>query len=126
MYKLSEVNLIHKSDVYFDVVKPMVNKLMQGREPQKVKHHGEIYIYLDRIYLYDTKRWYKASMGDILDIKPMISQKQLLIRFRNYDMVLSCDKYSHLLALRDFLNLSQNYFKENNYMFKGNGSRIMG
>ena len=126
MYKLSEVNLVHKSDVYFDVVKPMVNKLLQGGEPQKVLHHGEIYIYLDRIYLYDTKRWYKASMGDIQEIKPMISQKQLIIRFRNYDMVLSCDKYSHLLALRDFLNLSQNYFKENNYMYRGNGSRIMG
>jgi hypothetical protein len=79
-------------------------------------HHGDIYIYLNRIYLYDDKRWYKANIQDIKEIKTILPKKQILIQFWNFDIVLCTQKYSHLLALRDFLNLSQNYLLNNNVL----------
>lgn len=105
---MAEMNMIHESDIYFDVVEPMVGKYPSGEQMPERMHHGEIYIYLNRMYLHDGKRWYKAKIEDIKDIETVIAQKKILIHFWNYDIVLFCSKYSHLLALRDFLFLLNN------------------
>ena len=71
-------------------------------------HHGEIYIYLNQIYLFDGNHWYRANIDDIKEIQAIAVQKQILIHFWNFDLILYCKDYSHLMALRDFLYLSQN------------------
>jgi hypothetical protein len=63
---------------------------------------------LGQIFLHDEKRWYKANTTDIKEIKTNVSRKEITIHFRNFDMVLSCKEYAHLMALRDFLFLTQN------------------
>ena len=119
---MSEIDLIHKSDVYFNVLMPIVtedsNNICSGGQ----MHHGDIYIYLNRIYLYADKHWYKANVQDIKGIKTNLPQKQILIQFWNFDIVLCTQKYSHLLALRDFLNLSQNYFLKKNVLLQSSKS----
>jgi len=100
------VNLIHKSDVYFDVIEPMLPQDLLVR-PKRKMHHGEIYIYINEIYLYDGSRWYRADVRDIKAIKSSSQSKEILIQFVNFDLILSCAEYSHLLALRDFLYLAQ-------------------
>ncbi len=94
----------------------MLKKGFIPREKPAEMHHGDIYIYLNQIYLHDKKRWYKADIEDIKNIQTILNRKQLLIRFWNYDILLFCKEYSYLLALRDFLNLSQNYFMSRNYI----------
>ena len=116
MVILCKVNLVHKSDVYFDVVKTKIRRPEPFERAEKRMHHGEIYIYLNQIYLYDNKRWFKAKIEDIKEIETLLRRKQILIHFLNYDMVLFCERYSHLMALRDFLNLSYNYFLSNNFI----------
>jgi hypothetical protein len=119
---LSEINLIHKSDVYFDVLDPMIvddDLNTQHRKPRTLLHRGEIYIYQNKIFLSDGVRWYKANIKDIKEIKSNSNQKQILIHFLDFDLVLSCEEYSHLLALRDYLFLAQkNYVIDNNLMLK--------
>ena len=112
---MAEENMIHKSNVYFDVVVPMLKDDSPSFYPYNQMHHGEIYVFQNKIYLRDDSRWYKANIWDIRDIKTMLPLKLILIRFWNYDMVISCKEHSHLLALRDFLSLSQNYFKSKNF-----------
>lgn len=114
MIILCKVDLVHKSDVYFDVVKTKIRRPEPFERNEKQLHHGEIYIYLNQIYLYDNKRWFKANIEDIKNIETLLRRKQILIHFLNYDMVLFCKKNSHLMALRDFLKLSHNYFLSNN------------
>jgi hypothetical protein len=117
--KLTEVNLIHKSDVYFDVVEPTLDEHILISEPRKNMHHGEIYIYQNQIYLYDGRHWYKANISDIKDIKSLANHKQILIKFWNFDLVLTCNEYPHLLALRDFLFLAQKNYIDNNFLIPG-------
>lgn len=115
--------MIHKSDVYFDVVMPMLKQEPLSNYTSGQLHHGDIYIYTNKIYLRDDERWYKADIRDIKDIKTMISRKQILIQFLNYDVVLSSKEYSHLLALRDFLNLAQSYVRSRNSIILGTRAR---
>jgi len=110
------VNLIHKSDVYFDVTDTEVGELALTGNAVERMHHGEIYIYLDQIYLHEGNRWYKANIKDIKDIKSLASHKQIRIHFLNFDLILFSKDYSHLLALRDFLYLSQINIMANNFM----------
>lgn len=119
MNYLTEVSLIHKSDVYFDVLDPMMNDDMSVRHVKPIMHHGEIYIYQDHIFLFDNLRWYRAEIKDIKEIKSNSNQKLIMIHFFNFDLVLSCKEYSHLLALRDYLFLAQrNQFLSDNLMLK--------
>jgi hypothetical protein len=105
---MSEVFLIHEPDVYFDVIEPEMMDRISVENTDEQLHHGEIYISLCQIFLHDNKRWYKANIQDIKDIKTDLSHKQLIIHFCEFDMVLSCRDHAHLMALRDFLYLSQN------------------
>ncbi len=68
-------------------------------------HRGEMYIYQNKIYLFNGRNWYKARIDDITEIKSISNQKQILIHFLNYDLMIYSNDYSHLLALRDFLTL---------------------
>ncbi len=120
MRKLTEVNLIHKSDVYFDVFEPILDEQTLINESRKKMHHGEIYIYQNQIYLFDGKNWYKANISDIKDIRSLSNHKQILIKFWNFDLVLTCSEYPHLLALRDFLFLAQKNYIENNFLIPDN------
>jgi hypothetical protein len=82
-------------------------------------HYGEIYIYQDFIFLRDGIRWYRAEIKDIKEIKANSNEKYILIHFFNFDLVLSCREYAHLLALRDYLFLAQrNNVISNNLMLK--------
>ena len=110
--------MIHKSEVYFHVLSPVLKKVVPLSKSQGEMQHGELYIHFNKLYLSDNKRkkhWYKANIRDIKDIKTLLSGKQLLIRFWNFNIVLTCKNPSHLRALRDFLCLSQNYFLARNY-----------
>jgi arginine/ornithine N-succinyltransferase beta subunit len=104
---LTTVNLIHKSDVDFDVVEPIINNQSVTIITKDLMHHGEIFIYQDLIFLFDGAKWFKANIQEIKSIKSDSQNKQILIQFSDFDLVISCKEYSHLLALRDFLYLAQ-------------------
>jgi hypothetical protein len=78
-------------------------------------NQGEMYIYQDKIYFFNGKNWYKANIYDIKEIKSLTHEKQILIHFINYDLLISCEDFSHLLALRDFINM---YHDQNDESFK--------
>ncbi len=103
---MTEVNLIHKSDVYFDVLEPKIDKHTATIPSKKPMHHGEIYIYQNQIFLYDGRHWYRADIMDIKGIKSLSHLKGILIQFWDFNLILSCNEYPHLLALRDFLFLA--------------------
>ena len=107
---MSKINLIRKSDVYFDFFEPMVKEKPEPPLVNDQMHHGEVYVYRNQILLHDDYRWYKANVNDIQDIKTIIPRKQIIIRFGYFGIVLSCKDISRLLAIRDYLNLSQKYF----------------
>ena len=111
MRNLAEVTLIHKTDVFFDVFKPLILKreFNNNYESNRPMHHGEIYIYQNQIYLYNGKNWYRANIKEIKDIKSISNLKKILIHFNNYDLLLFSKDYSHLLALRDYLYLFKEY-----------------
>ena len=102
---MSVVNLIHKSDVSFDVIEPIGEK-KKMKSLKYLSRHGEIFIYQNQIFLHDGNRWYKADIQDIKEIKSLSNQKRILIHFNNFDLILSCLEHSHLLALRDYLFLA--------------------
>jgi hypothetical protein len=107
--RLVEVTLIHKSDISFNVLRPKsrledIQEIYNIKEPM---NQGEMYIYQDKIYFYNGENWYRANIYDIREIKSLTHEKQILIHFINYDLLISCDDFSHLLALRDFLNMYQ-------------------
>jgi hypothetical protein len=109
---LSDVKLIHKSEVYFNFQRPISNYESILIDRDRIKettdrmHRGEIYIYKNNIYIYDGVRWYKADIKEIKEIKSYATNKLILIQFPDFDLELYSDDFSHLLALRDFLFLS--------------------
>lgn len=107
---MSKINLIRKSDVYFDFFEQMVKGKPKPPLANDQMHHGEVYVYMNQILLHDEYRWYKANVNDIQDIKTILRRKQILIRFGYFGIVISCKEISRLLAIRDYLNLSQRYF----------------
>lgn len=143
---MSEVILIHEPDIFFDLVNCPEgnigyrsnggnsgnsgnggiggnggNKSNHGKDnlqnfPVGDMHHGEIYIYLNQIFLHHKRRWYKADIDDIINIQTNVSKKQILIRFSNFEIVLHCNDYTHLIALRDFLSLTRSMLPSNNFM----------
>ena len=115
---LTTVNLIHKSDVDFDVLEPLIDNQSVTIIGKDLMHHGEIFIYQDLIFLFDGARWYKANIQEIKSIKSISQKKQILIQFTDFDLVISCKDYSHLLALRDFLYLTQRNEMADNFLFK--------
>ena len=119
MRNLSEVNLIHKSNVYFEVVEPLVADSKVTLRSKDLMHYGEIYIYSNYLFLYDGERWYKADIQDITSIKSISNEKQILIQFKDFDLIISCEEYTHLLALRDFLFLAQQNYQLDNFLLKG-------
>jgi hypothetical protein len=118
---LTEINLIHKSDVDFEVFDSMLNEKTKSQS-KPLLHHGEIYIYQKEIFLYDGLKWYKAEIQDIKGIRSMAHDKKILIKFWDFDLMLSCKDYSHLLALRDFLFLAQKNFSIENLMISDDQS----
>ncbi|MFW9877300.1 MAG: hypothetical protein ACFFG0_29770, partial [Candidatus Thorarchaeota archaeon] len=94
---LTTVSLIHKSDVDFDVMEPLLDKQSITIIANDLMHHGEIFIYQDLIFLFDGARWYKANIHEIKSIKSDSQNKKILIQFSDFDLVISCKEYSHLL-----------------------------
>ena len=105
MRRLAYVKLIHKSNVFFNVKQPAEDNIHIANALDKM-HRGELYIYQNNIFLFDGLRWYRADINDIREIHSSAANKQILIQFWNYDLLLFSNDYSHLLALRDFIFLS--------------------
>lgn len=124
MRNLAEVTLIHKTDVFFDVLKPFFyNDGLEGNfKSNRHMHHGEIYIYHHQIYLYNGKNWYRANIREIKEIKSIYNHKKILIHFNNYDLLLFSKDYSHLLALRDYLYLFKEYEEIDSNLMLGSKS----
>ena len=116
---MSDLNLIHKSEVYFDIIKSSVSGgMLVGFETHQM-HLGIIHIYLDQIYLTDNERLFKANVTDIQEIKMDELKKQLYVNMLNFTIILSCPNNSQLTGLRDFLFLSQNYFLSKRFLNAG-------
>ena len=115
---VSTVNIIHKSNVDFDVMEPMLGNHPATIISKDLMHHGEIFIYEDLMFLFDGSKWYKADIQNIISIKSVAQKKQILIQFKDFDLVISCKDYSHLLALRDFLYLAKKNEITNNFLLE--------
>ena len=105
---MSELFLIHEPDVFFNVCDSVIGHGQHISGPTEQLHQGEIYISLGQIYLHGNRRWYTAKIQDIQEIKTIVTRRQMIIRFWDFTLILSCKKFSHLMALRDFLFLTQN------------------
>jgi hypothetical protein len=116
---MSETNLIHKADIYFDLLESIdENDGSENINPNQM-HHGEVRIYLDQIYLLAGNSIYKTKVSDIQKIQTDIAKRQIRITSWEHTIVLTCGKFSKLLALRDFLNFSQNNFLSKRIMAIG-------
>jgi hypothetical protein len=95
---MSEVVLIHEPDVEFDVVSCNGGNGGNGDNggnggknsnhgkssllinPVGNMHHGEIYIYLNQIFLHHRRRWYKANIDDIINIQTNVYSEHATIK----------------------------------------------
>jgi hypothetical protein len=98
--------------VYFDFLESLDKRGISIPPVNDDMHQGEVYIFLNQILLHDSNCWYKANIQEIQNIKTVIPKKQIIICFGIFDIVLACNELTNLLALRDFLNLSQQYFEK--------------
>lgn len=106
------VELIHKSDVYFDFFEPdIIKQQLSPRFVRKLRH-GNVYIYLQQLLLYDNNRWFKVNMQDISEVRTVTVSNQLILRVGLFDLVLCCKEETQLSAISNFLELSMSYFKE--------------
>lgn len=106
--------MIHKPDIYFDFFKPEMLKVSSFQPLTKQMHHGDVYVYLNQIILHENNRWFKVNIQDILEIKTITNNNQILIRFGYFDLIIYCEDITPLLSIRDLLNLSAKYFREEN------------
>jgi hypothetical protein len=82
-------------------------------------HHGELRIYLDQIYLLSNNSIYKTNISDIKNIQTDNAKRQIRITSWEHTIVLTCGNYTKFLALRDYLNFSQNNFLSKRIMAIG-------
>jgi hypothetical protein len=117
---LAAENLIHKSEVYFNFItqKETGSKDQEQSEPDGMQP-GDIYIYLNQICLYENGHWFRANIGDIKGIETLVPLRQIIIYFSDYELVITCNDYSQLAALRDYLYLSRNYLLSKRIMTAG-------
>ncbi len=106
-YKVKEpgVELVHKSDVYFDFCESKVQNHNHTPKFTKNLHHGDVYIYLNQLILHENGRWFRVKVSDIVEVKTLPNHKQLLIHVCWFDLILYCKEESHLSAISNFLNL---------------------
>ncbi len=113
-------NLIHKSEVYFNFITQKDKGLTNKEQPKsEAIQPCDIYIYLNRICLFENGHWFRANIQDIKGIETIIPLRQVIIYFKDYELVITCNDYSQLAALRDYLYLSRNYLLSNKIITAG-------
>jgi hypothetical protein len=103
--KEPEVELVHKSDVYFDLYESRANNNLNTPKFTQELHHGDVYIYPNQLILHENGRWLRVKVSDIVEVKTLPNHKQLLIQVCWFDLILYCKEESHLTAISNFLNL---------------------
>ncbi len=124
---------MYKSDVYFDILPPLPEGETEDENEEAMHsttngmHYGDISISVNQIYLRDDYQCYKAKISDIKKIEAQPQRKQISIHFWDLNMIISCNKYSKLLELFDFISLSYNNLVSRDYMLLGlNASTVPG
>jgi hypothetical protein len=107
-----EPELIHKSDVYFDFFQPeLIKERLSPRFTQQLRH-GDVYIYLNQLILHERGRWFRVQVSDIVNIKVIPEDNQIITRVGWFDLVICCGNEGQLLAIKNFLELIRNYANE--------------
>ena len=68
---------------------------------------GKLFLFDSQIILGDEDRWYKIDVDDIDDIVSMVEKQKVSLKFDDFNVVLYCDNYSHLRALRDYIYINK-------------------
>jgi hypothetical protein len=77
---------------------------------------GKLFLFGSQIILGDENRWYKININDLNDIVSVTDKQQVSLKFEDFNVLLYCDNYSHLRALRDYIYI--NKFGQKNVRFK--------
>ena len=108
----SDPELIHKSDVYFDFFQPeLIKERLSPRFTHKLRH-GDVYIYLNQLILHEHGRWFRVLVSDIVDLKVLPEDNQIIARVGWFDLVICCTEEGQLMAIKNFLELIRNYAHE--------------
>lgn len=63
--KCVQINLIHKSDVYFNLLKSLDKRGISFPAVIDDMHQGEVYFFLNQILFHDSNCWYKANIQEL-------------------------------------------------------------
>ena len=116
---MQNMNIMYKSDVYFYVLPPMPKAEEAVYPTSNGMHYGDISISMNKIYLRDDDQCFKANISDIKKIEAQPQRKQILIHFWDLNMIISCNKYSKLLQLFEFISFSYNNLVSKDYLLLG-------
>jgi hypothetical protein len=75
---------------------------------------GKLYLFEHQMIFGDENRWYKLNIEDINDIVSMSNKQKVSLKFEEFNVLLYCDNYSHLRALRDYIYINKFSTKLNN------------
>lgn len=114
--------MIHEPGIYFGFQEPQVTSEPITEPSSAQMLQGDIYIFQNYIYIKNNNRWYTVDIKEIKKIKTQVAQKQLIIYFLDYNLVLFSENYTHLLAIRDFLCLSHRYSLSKDFFNTKSGS----
>ena len=68
---------------------------------------GKFYLFESQIIFGDINRWYKLNIEDIDDIVSISNKQKVMLKFSEFNVLLYCDNYSHLRALRDYIYITK-------------------
>jgi hypothetical protein len=91
----------------FDVEFSIEGKYGEERYDGLMQTRGKLFLFESQIILGDEDRWYKINVEDITDIVSMLDKQKVSLKFEDFNVVLYCDNYSHLRALRDYIYINK-------------------
>jgi len=68
---------------------------------------GKLFLFKTQIILGDEDKWYKINVEDIDDIVSVVDKQKVSLKFDDFNVILYCDNYSHLRALRDYIYINK-------------------
>lgn len=106
--------MIQKENMNFDVEFSIEGIYGDASYDGLMQTRGKLYLFEFQIIFGDENRWYKLNIEDINDIISMSNKQKVLLKFDDFNVLLYCDNYSHLRALRDYIYINKFSTKLNN------------
>ena len=105
--------MIQKDNIDFEVEFSIKGIYGDENYDGVMRTKGRIYVYNSQIIFGDENRWYKLNIEDINEIVAMSNKQKVLLKFDKFNIIIFCENYSHLRALRDYIYLDKYSSKTN-------------